>query len=256
MSQSNTEQSILFICFDINSLNEENNKININTEELPENPIRLLEEYFDNHKLLNMEKKELKASEIIYQFNINMPESTRFQLITINNLSYIHEISLDADGFLIFINLEDEKTQEKLEFLIKYITESCCSGETKIYIIGIYKENILPSCQKEYLENIFEEKNLNYDYYEVKYNMNDRIKIHNCLMSHILDNESKNKNKKTKSIKMDETYYEYKLQEIIEKIIINIYEVKMSVIYEPNKKKFVKKDENIANNSNSFCNFH
>ena len=46
MSQSNTEQSILFICFDINSLNEENNKININTEELPENPIRLLEEYF------------------------------------------------------------------------------------------------------------------------------------------------------------------------------------------------------------------
>ena len=42
-----------------------------------------------------------------------------FQMVIINNLSFIHEISLEADGFLIFLNLEDEKTEDKLSYLIR-----------------------------------------------------------------------------------------------------------------------------------------
>jgi hypothetical protein len=45
----------------------------------------------------------------------------------------------------------------------------------------------------------------------------------------------------------------HKLQEVIEKVTIDTYENKMSVIYIPDKKKFIKKDEK-RDISNSGCN--
>lgn len=250
-TESKAENTMLYICFDINSPYEENEIENNSQEEQPENPNRIMKEFFSNHKLLKMEKKELKPSELKYKFNFNFNESESifFHFIVINNLSFIHEISLEADGFVIFINLEDEKTPEKLELLLKYIAEGCGSVVTKIYIIGIYTKDILPSCQKEELENSIEEKNLNFEYHQIKYDMNDNNnKIHDCFYQNIIS-DNKEKNKKNKN---DENY-EYNLQEIIEIIMINVYEFKMSVIYEPDKKKFVKKEEKNPDNSKSHC---
>ena len=229
-------QGLLIICFDINSSHEENINQKNNTENLPESPTRILDEFFTNHKLSKFEKTVITKTKTSYKFNIKIKESTNVQIITINDLSFIHEICIDADGYLIFVNLEDENLEKKLEVLIKYIGEFC-SGETKVYIVGLYKEKILKSLQNE-------EINLNYDYYQVKYNMNDNNKDHICLYD-----ESNNKDKN----KIDEENHEYKLQEIIEKIFINIYEIKMSVVYLPDKKKFVKKGSKNEDTSNSHC---
>ena len=248
MSEQKIDQRILLISFDINSSNEENNNNeNNNYENLPENPIRIMDEFFANHQMSNLEKNEIKSSEIKYKFDVNFEESFPFQIIVINNLSFIHEIILDAEGYLIFINLEDEKTEEKLELLTKYITDNCSAEEKNIYFVGLYKNKILPSLNKENLENFFKDNNLNYEYYEIKYNMNDNNnKTHNCLY------ESINR-KKTFQNKIEQ---EFNLQEIIEKIIVNSYETKMSVVYVPKKKKFMKKVDKNESDSDSFCNIY
>ena len=120
------DHGLLLICFDINSIHDENNPSqNNNTDQLMESPIRILDDFFSNHKMLKTEKSKINASETKYIFSPNFLENSYFQIISVNNLSFVHEISLDADAYLIFINLEDEKTEEKLEYLIHYIVESC-----------------------------------------------------------------------------------------------------------------------------------
>ena len=246
-SEQETEPGILLVLFDINgSRDENNNNENNDSENLLENPNRIIKEFFSNHQISNLETKQLKPSELLYKFKNNLYDSSLFQMVIINNLSFIHEISLEADGFLIFLNLEDEKTEDKLSYLIKFMSDSCCSGEKKINFIGLYKNEILPQFKKEELENFFGENSLNFDYYEIKYNINDKEKKHNCMY------ESTNKQNNKDKIEKKENK-ELNLQEIIEKVTIDTYENKMSVIYIPDKKKFIKKSDKNNDNSHSRC---
>lgn len=239
------EQGILLVSFDINGSREENNSTQNNElDNLPENPNRIMNEFFSNHQISNLVKKQIKSSEFLFSFKLDLYDSSLFQMIIINNLSFIHEISLEADGYIIFLNLEDEKTEDKLSYLIKFMSDSCCSGEKKISFIGLYKDKIKLQFKKEDLELFFTDYGLNFDYYEIKYNMADDEKIHNCLF------ESINKKKTFKNnIETDK----YQLQEIIEKITIDTYESKMSVIYIPDKKQFIKKGEKNQSDSKSQC---
>ena len=116
----------------------------------------------------------------------------------------------------------------------------------------LYKDEILPDFQKEKLENLFNENNLYFEYFQVKYNMNDTLnKIHNCLNETF--NEDNN-NKKKSQLNIIEEKHEYKIQEMIERIFIKLYENKMGVIYDHNKKKFITKNSKEEDNSNSNCN--
>jgi hypothetical protein len=162
---------------------------------------------------------------------------------------------MQADGYLVFINLEDENLENKLEDLIRYIKEGC-SESIKIYFIGLYKDAILPSCKKENLENLFNEKNLYFEIFQVKYDMNDNFnKAHNCLSEALKKDDSNNKKKN--QLNISEEKHEYKIQEMIEIIFIKLYENKMGVIYDTIKKRFIKKNsKEIENNSNSFCNIY
>jgi hypothetical protein len=247
-------QKLLLICFDINSSYEEN-KNNENAENLPESPYRIMSEYFSNHKISNLEKQEIPNSQISYKFNVDLPEVSSFNLFIINELNFIHDICMQADGYLVFINLEDENLENKLEDLIRYIKEGC-SESIKIYFIGLYKDAILPSCKKENLENLFNEKNLYFEIFQVKYDMNDNFnKAHNCLSEALKKDDSNNKKKN--QLNISEEKHEYKIQEIIEIIFIKLYENKMGVIYDTIKKRFIKKNsKEIENNSNSFCNIY
>lgn len=244
------EQSILLVCFDINSSHEENvsKKKDKIIEELIETPTRLFNEYFKNHKDLKVEKNELNASEIKYNFDLKLPECPSFQLILINDLSFIHDICLNSDGYLIIINLEDIKTEEKLEYIIKYIAESCCTLEIKTFIVGLYKDKILPGCNKEELENLFNEHNLIYEYYQIKYSLND--KDHFCFLD-IMKNKANNK----KIVKKGGENNQYKLYEILEKVFVSMYENKMNVEFDPEKKRFVKLLDR-GNEAVSLCNIY
>ena len=246
-SEQEPEPGILLVLFDINgSRDENNNNENNDSENLLENPKRIIKEFFSSHQISNLETQQLKPSELLYKFKNDLYDSSLFQMVIINNLSFIHEISLEADGFLIFLNLEDEKTEEKLSYLIKFMSESCCLGEKKITFVGLYKNEILPQFKKEELE-IFFGDSINFDYYEIKYDIKDNEKKHNC-MYETTNKKKSNKNKVEKKEKK-----ELNLLEIIEKVTIDAYENKMSVIYIPDKKKFIKKDDKNNDNSHSRC---
>ena len=242
----NMDQELLLVCFDINSSHEENisKKNDKSAEELIENPIRIFNEYFDNHKKLKMEKNQLNNSEIKYNFDLGLPECSQFQLIVINDLSFVHDICLNADGYLIVINLEDIKTEEKLEYIIKYISDGCCNLETKSFIVGLYKDKILPGYSKETLETLFNDHNLIYEYHQIKYSLG--AKNHNCFFD-IINNKGNKKN-----INQNDYKSGFRLQEILEKIIVNMYETKMGVEYDPEKKKYVKALDR-GNEANSKC---
>lgn len=239
------KDSTLLICFDINSIREENQiKQNDDKEELIEEPINFFNNFFSNHKSPNMTKTELSTSEMKYEFTLTLPDSVLFQIISINNLSFIHEISLEADAYLIFINLEDAKTVEKLEYLIRYITESCSSVDIITYIVGLYKEKILDVCNKEELENLFNEHNLVYDYFEIKYT-GIKNQEHFCFYKYI---EDKNYNDKAFFTKK---FDEYQTFEIFEKIMFEIYENKMNVKFDKFKRKFVSKSDKVGSGDKS-----
>ena len=239
----------LIVCFDINSTREENQaKSDDNSEGLIENPKRIFNNFFDNHKVLGVEKNEINPSELNYKFCLNLPEKSTFQIRTISDLSFIHEISLNADSYIIFINLENPQTKEKIEYLMKYILESCCSVDIKTYIIGIYKEKPIDECKKEELENLFIDDNLSYEYFEIKYTENP--KNHFCLYEFIANKNYDGKNFLKKHIA------DYQLTEMIEKIINETYENKNGLRFDPFKRKFVDKSEKAVgeNLSGPLCN--
>ena len=247
------DDAILLVSFDINSAHE-HEETNTNDKKLPseaqmETPERIFDEFFSKHKKsnLNLEKTKLNASETKYTFSFNLPDMSHFQIISINDLSFIHEITLDTDAYVIFINLEDPKTEEKLEYLIRYIVESCCSVETRTCVVGLYKEKILPQYTKQELETLFNDNNLIFEYYQVKYNIDENG--HNCIYD-IIENKNNNFDKK----ELDDLNKDIKISEAIEKILISTYENKFGVEFNIFKNKFIKKGSKSINDANSVCN--
>lgn len=266
---------ITIVCFDINSGYDEdlNQSLGENITAL-ESPLRILDEFMENHLFLESEKIKKNSSEIKYVFSFCLSNNYTFSfdIIVLNDLSFIHDISSGADAYLVFINLEKKMTLEQLEKIIKYIIESCAI-ESKTYLVGIYQDKILPILNKEILESYFEEEKLNYEYYQIKYEnygKNEERINHKCIQQINLNinnkkerNNSKsdegkdikldNKNCKSSRKNSENNESEYSLIDIVELIFIKIYENKMSLIYEPDKKMFTRNlsDEYYEENNNS-----
>ena len=229
--------SILVVCFDINSGYEEDvNKPLSENLTILENPLRIINEFLDIHLFLESEKIQKSSSEIKYSFNFNFSEENEilFDIVVLNDLSYIHDVSLEADAYLVFTNLEKEYTAEQLEKIIKYILESCAM-EKKTYLVGMYNDKILPTLNRETLESYFEEEKLNCEYYQIK--CEDNIKNneynHACMYQNRTDKNIKKERKNSFKKKQINN-----LIDIIELILIQIYETKMNVVYEPKKNIF------------------
>ena len=226
------DYGVLIVCFDINSKKEENQvSQDDNSENLMENPNRIFNSYFSNHKkITNIEKQQINSSEYNIKFTLDLPEQSLFQITIINDLSFIHNISLNANSYIIFMNLEDPKAKEKLENLIAYMLESCCSVDVKTYVIGMYKDNSLKKYNKENIESVLSDNYLNCEYYEIQYNEDTN---HFCINEYI---QNKNYSDPKSFVHKNK---EFKVMEILEKILIESYETKMEVKFNPNKRKFV-----------------
>ncbi len=248
---------INIVCFDINSVFDDNLDKSIDENKLAlENPIRILDEFIESHKFLGSEKKSKKSSEIKYSFNFSLSNDYKilYEIVVLNNLSYIHNITSKADACLVFINLENKNTIAQLEKIVKYITESCVNAKT--YLIGIYKDKIIPILNKETLDSYFEEENLIYEYYQIKcenYDIErDRIN-HKCIQEkNSNSNPDKKKDnipeKKSKSNKKNNVT-ENNLLDIVEMCFIKIYENKIGLF-----KEIKEGDSKSNNNSKSGCN--
>ena len=244
--------TICVVCFDINSGYEEDvNKPLSENLSILENPLRIINEFLDIHLFLESEKIQISSSEIKYSFNFNLSEENEifFEIIVLNDLSYIHDISLKADAYLVFTNLEKENTTEKLEKIIKYILESC-SLDIKTYLVGMYKDKVLPNLNKEALENYFEEEKLNCEYYQIKCEDNKKNNEYNHACMYQCKTNKNIKRERKNSFKKKEIN---NLIDIIELILIQIYETKLNVYYEPQKNIF-KNNSQRQDYSTSNCN--
>ena len=214
-------------CFDINY----DNNMDI-LEFLGENiftlecPLRIFDEFLDVNSFLETTKRRINTSEFKYTFQTDLYEKKiSLEIFVLYDLSYIHDISLYADAYLLFINLEKENTLEKLGKITKYILDCCM--DKRIYIIGIYKDKIIPYLDKDLIEIYLDEKNINYEYYQIKYNINSLTinnkdgKEKNCGCERYLRKKNKKENKN------DKKRTNINLIDIFLTIIRQVYEMKI-----------------------------
>jgi len=220
--------NISISCFDINY---ENNRDIL--EFLGENiftlecPLRIFDEFLDVNSFIETTKRRRNASEFKYTFQTNLYEKKiALEIFVLYDLSYIHDISLYADAYLLFINLEKGNTLEQLDKITKYILESCCMDK-KIYIIGIYKDKIIPNLDKDLLEIYLDDQNINYEYYQIKYDINSLIINKKDGKEKNDDFERTLRKKNKKEIKNDKKKTNLNLIDIILTIIRQIYEMKI-----------------------------
>ena len=211
------------ICFDIDNEEKEKEKEKDkekNKEDIIvlESPLTILDLFIDIHLFVESEKIEKNNSETKYTFNFNIQKEDKiiYDIYVIKNLDYIHDCSLDADAYLIFLNLESNKTVEKIDKMIKYIMQSYYAKEIKIYLVGIYKDTILPNLNEETLLSYFEDEKLECEYYQIKHK-NDKIK-HKCLYDEKTIKQINPNKKKTKE--------KDNIIDIIEVIMMQMYEIK------------------------------
>jgi hypothetical protein len=246
--------SSTIVCFDLNSSYEEGCIVTLEeNKSLLESPLRIFDEFMETHLFLEAEKTCENSTKIAYNFRFSNDDSNSFEIITLSDLSYVHNISLESDGYLVFLNLEDQKTIELLEKIIKYVIS--CSMEIKTYIVGLYKDKILPILDKESLDSYLDDKNLDYEYYQIKYENNNRNgfrKSHICINNYLLNKVNNNKGERkignlvrTKDVN---NYENYNLTDIIELIFIQTY-----TKVEYNDKRKIIKDYLDYDAEKSFC---
>ena len=239
---------ITIVCFDINNDYEEDF-----IESLGENifalecPLRIFDEFLEMNLFLETSKNRRNNSEFKYTFQTNIYEkNVIIEIIVLYDLSYIHNISLEADAYLLFANLEKIQTMSQLEKIITYILQSC-NIIIKTYIIGIYKDKIIPNLKKETIELYLEEQNINYEYYQIKNNNKEVIEEYeysNQILTTNPINENKNKMKSKKKTSLN-------LIDYILTIMRQVYEIKITDNFEFNNssKTYDKMSDN-----NSGCN--
>ena len=163
-------ETIIVSCFDINGTYSEEIVIDQTKNFMClESPLRIISEYINENTVQNLSKTESEDKYITkyiftQQFKGNFYITVNCDVI--NNFTVSHESTFDSNGYIIFCNLEKHSTLELLEKIINYVYENC-SNFIRLYIIGVYKENI--------------EENKNYD------NMNEFLKDLNCDMKLDID---------------------------------------------------------------------
>ena len=183
------------VCFDLNGSYEGSYIATLEeNKSLLESPLRIFDEFMETHLFLETEKTCENSTKITYNFRFSNDDSNSFEIITLSDLSYVHNKCLESDGYLVFLNLEDHKTIELLEKIIKYVIS--CSMEIKTYIVGLYKDKILSKLDKESLDSYLDDKNLDYEYYQIKYENNNKNgfrKNHICINNYLLNKGNNNK---------------------------------------------------------------
>ena len=169
---------IIIVCFDISNEEEEEEMESSSENKKYEldSPLRILDDFLAKETFFEKSEKITTSSDITYTFEVNVPEKIVFEIIILQDLSFIHEISLDADGYLLFINLEKKNTFEYLEKISEYILENC-PLDVKTYIIGIHNDSVIPPISEEVMKQFLEEENLNFEYFQINCNNKNSMSL-------------------------------------------------------------------------------
>ena len=167
---------IILVCFDINSVYEESSETTLKDNEKNEtelkidSPIRIIDDFLETHLFVENEKKADNECEIKYKIKYKISKSRKkiISVYVLNDLTFIHQICYKADGYVFFINIESENSLENLEKLMQNIKENY-AVETKIYMVGIFKEKMSSCFSYEKIESFFKNYDYSYNYYQIKY---------------------------------------------------------------------------------------
>lgn len=196
-------QKLIIVCFDINSEYEEDleDKSVVNTLIDLESPSRIFDEYFETNLFLDSEKFQGKVETkySLSSFPVSEKKSVSYEIYVFKDLSFVHNVSLSADSNIIFTNLENEKSLEKLERLFSYMKELYLL-EIKTYVIGVFFNRILPNMKRKNMNEFFNRQSCNCEYFQVCCNpeyFRELRKIRNDLgdyYSDICEEENSNNN--------------------------------------------------------------
>lgn len=218
---------IAIVCFD--TINDYEKNLN---EEIasPETTLEILDYFTDVHLFLDSEKIQKSSSEIKYIIQVNNLEDNliSYEIFVLNDLSFIHDVSLEADANLLFINLEDKNTLDDLEAIIDYINDSS-RMEMTTYLIGLYKNKIKLIVNQDEIKNLFEDQKLDYKFYQLKFNKNEGPD-HICLYENkkFKNIERKNSLKNHNKDKKGNIENNTNLMDIIEEIFMELYDKKVN----------------------------
>ena len=163
------DHSITITIFDING--EYREDVDVDNKKnfvLLDSPMRILDQYINDNFLQDLKKITDEQFLIQYKFSYEIQKNVLISINCdiINNFSVSHQRTLESNGYVVFCNLESDKTLELLDKIIDYIRDNC-SINIKTYIIGVFKENINEdkTCYK--MQDIFSNLDLDFDYHEM-----------------------------------------------------------------------------------------
>ncbi len=154
---------IFFNLHNIDGISNQNNK-SIENEKI-DLAKKIIDNFISCHVVVDFQKEDSKSNEIKYSFiyQIQPGKTVECKFYIMNNLSCLNNNLLNVNSFIVFINLENEDTNKKLENFIKALNDS--SSEVNLYIVGIFKDKILHKLEKKSIKKIINKYNENTYYY-------------------------------------------------------------------------------------------
>lgn len=161
---------LILSLLDINSNYSEYDNYNDSNQQKIESPDRIANDYLTSTVKTNFTKDNDKEFETLYQYNSQIVEgsTTQIMLYVEKDLSFIPEVILNSDAYVVFCNLEDSETYEKLDKMFDFLNDSG-SFETLLFIVGVYSrpDKILENLSSDNINNNLRLKGMPFKYYNL-----------------------------------------------------------------------------------------
>ena len=245
-------KNIEIVFCDINNIIEEENNNEEIKDEKDDNEklmaFKIINHFLDNHILIDLEKEKYEQYyeySFIYQIHKHVANRCKFYLFTkVTQKSFI----IDSNALYLFIDLENDETEELLQKAIEFV-KKICPPDITIYILGMYEEKYQTVLSKESVTQLFFDAQINYKYDEINISINKKVNHDNLGNINKEGDENNNKLNENKNNEVNENEEELfeKIDDIIESAKLEIFENERS------KKKKDDKNYDKDPNQNSSC---
>ena len=123
-----------------------------------------MENYLESYDKSEITNKKENYISFNYTF-FSQPKQVK--LVFIKNLEKTYSICQDCNAIIIFIDLENVDSLDKLDSISCYLNENCTLDKT-IFVIGKYNtiEDKIKLFDEEYMKKYLQEKSLSCKYFE------------------------------------------------------------------------------------------
>lgn len=170
--------------------------------------ISLIRQFFISCNCKNI--SYAKEGHVEFEYQLSNKINCHIHFFEIQKLDKIYTICSVADGYFIFIDLDNhESSSIKIDKILSYIKDTC-NMEKKFSIIGLYKEHykIDDTMNKEAINDYLRQHLTNYSYNELNQdNSNDLVKILTSAFEEISETKSvinQHSKQSKKTIEFDE----------------------------------------------------